>query len=271
MKSTPISLSLVMWMQSEAERAASRLGSLLTHEEASGVIARLNAGDTLCQSLSRVASEKRTEVRLSIDGLRCCLPNDAWRPMLCAILAGISAAKRERFAVSPVWTAPDGLALYGETNSYRDSLVRSAQRSVICSTFNFQMSSSLWTALKEVSARSDVSVKLYVDTEAADASGSWGPSTAEIAGAMPCAQVFRTRPWGALGEARNAPVRNHAKFISIDHRLLLVTSANFSKSAERRNIEMGLKVENVALVQSIERQMALFEGKLYERITSRRA
>ena len=61
-------------------------------------------------------------------------------------------------------------------------------------------------------------------------------------------------------------MRNHAKFLAIDHRFLLVTSANFSGSAENGNVELGVLADNVNLVQAVESQMRRVEESLYERV-----
>ncbi|MGH3025484.1 MAG: FAD-binding protein [Gaiellaceae bacterium] len=61
-------------------------------------------------------------------------------------------------------------------------------------------------------------------------------------------------------------VRNHAKFLAIDHRFLLVTSANFSWSAEYGNVEFGVLVDNRNLTEAVEREMLQAEDLLYERV-----
>lgn len=59
-------------------------------------------------------------------------------------------------------------------------------------------------------------------------------------------------------------VVGHAKFIVIDHALLLLTSANFSFSAENRNVEFGLRIHDPALAESVESTMRSKHGSLYE-------
>lgn len=49
---------------------------------------------------------------------------------------------------------------------------------------------------------------------------------------------------------------------NFDHQSVFVTSANFSLSAEQRNVELGLLLENLLLTQAIERQMHLMEDEL---------
>ncbi len=61
-------------------------------------------------------------------------------------------------------------------------------------------------------------------------------------------------------------MRNHAKFLAIDHRFLLVTSANFSWSAEYGNVEFGVLIDNPNLTESVEREIYRVEDQLYERV-----
>jgi len=65
--------------------------------------------------------------------------------------------------------------------------------------------------------------------------------------------------------------RNHAKFLAIDQRFLLVTSANFSWSAEYGNVELGVLIDNQNLTESVERAMRDLEDRLFERIPRREA
>jgi len=65
----------------------------------------------------------------------------------------------------------------------------------------------------------------------------------------------RTR---ALEDGRRA-VTSHAELLSIDHRFLLVGSANFSFSAEERNVELGL-------AHGVEKQLRDLEEVVYEQV-----
>jgi phosphatidylserine/phosphatidylglycerophosphate/cardiolipin synthase-like enzyme len=73
--------------------------------------------------------------------------------------------------------------------------------------------------------------------------------------------VLRSKPF------EGAPVRNHAKFIVIDHRFSLVTSANFSWSAERRNIELGVLLDDRAVADRIESEMRDAEAILFKTVS----
>ena len=247
-------------MQGMAD-AARELGELLTRDEAKGIADRLAAGRTLTQALVCVRRAKAPAARRLIEQIAASRHVDVRG---CAdVLSAIAGAKGESLAAAPVWTAPGGIVSSGALNSSRDEMVRSAKTSVICSTFNFQRSSSLWDALREVAARPGVLVKLYIDTAVSDADPvHWKPTTAEIASELAGVEVYRTKRL----EAGKPPVRNHAKFIAVDHKTVLVTSANFSESAETGNIELGLRVADPVLVRSIERQLALFEDVLFERV-----
>lgn len=109
--------------------------------------------------------------------------------------------------------------------------------------------------------RPDVAVRLYLDTAASQPSGGWPPpSAAEVAQHLALGRVFRTVPY------HGHPVRNHAKLVIVDHRFVLVTSAKFSYTAAHKNIEFGVKLNNPALAESVERELRNVEGVLYEKV-----
>jgi phosphatidylserine/phosphatidylglycerophosphate/cardiolipin synthase-like enzyme len=182
------------------------------------------------------------------------------------MLQAIAGARSAPTSIDPLWTMPGHLAQHGRLTSSVPYLVDSARHSVVCSTFNFQRSSALWTALHGAARRSEMTVRVYLDTGAADeAPRSGSPSTAEVAARLRPATVLRTCQF----DGRR--VRNHAKFLAIDHRFLLVTSANFSWSAEYGNVELGVLIDNQNLTESIERAMRDVEDRLFEQIQSREA
>ena len=76
------------------------------------------------------------------------------------------------------------------------------------------------------------------------------------------ALLLRPRCCGPAVDGR--PVRNHAKFLAIDHRFLLVTSANFSWSAEHGNVEFGVLIDNRNLAETVERELRKVEDVLFE-------
>ncbi|MDR2454528.1 MAG: DISARM system phospholipase D-like protein DrmC [Bifidobacteriaceae bacterium] len=239
--------------------AVRELGALLTGSEAEELADRLAAGETLTQVLRAIRQGRRNQVRqlLRASGL-----SSANLAETVAVLRAIEGAHFHATAVTPVWTAPGGLIGHGELTASIRHLVAAARESVTCSTFNFQRSSVLWAALRQAAARVEVKVRIYVDADAADRRPEpWRPTTAEIAAELYPAVVLRTKP-----SPDGARPRNHAKFIAIDHQFLLVTSANFSKSAERLNVELGLRIDDPILTQRVERQMRALEEGLYEQV-----
>jgi phosphatidylserine/phosphatidylglycerophosphate/cardiolipin synthase-like enzyme len=108
----------------------------------------------------------------------------------------------------------------------------------------------MWTVLKEASRQPGVVVTVYVDGDKADAD--------KVKAQLERATVYRS---GALPNGNQ--IVSHAKFVIIDHSVLLLTSANFSFNAENRNVEFGLLVRDPALAESVEATMASKHGSLY--------
>jgi phosphatidylserine/phosphatidylglycerophosphate/cardiolipin synthase-like enzyme len=98
---------------------------------------------------------------------------------------------------------------------------------------------------------------VYLDATAA---GRGAPTASEVAAHLRPAVVLRTKDFDAAG------VRNHAKFLAIDHRFLLVTSANYSWSAEYGNVEFGVLIDDRNLAESVERELLEAEDLLYVQV-----
>jgi phosphatidylserine/phosphatidylglycerophosphate/cardiolipin synthase-like enzyme len=178
----------------------------------------------------------------------------------CTLYA-IEGARSTITQLEPLWTMPGHLAQGGPLTSSAPYLVDNARTSVTCSTYNFQKSSGMWDALARAAARPEVALRVYVDTHAADLEdNAWTPTTTELAAHLHPAIVLRTKPFD------NSYVRNHAKFLAVDHRFLLVTSANFSWSAEQGNVEFGVLIDNPNLAEVVERELRDAEDTLYERV-----
>lgn len=241
---------------STPDAALRKLGRLLSGTEAKDIADRLADGDTLSTALQPVSQSRRTEVRslLVSAGL------GTGGGSAIAVLRAIEGARSTATAIESLWTLPGHLAQHGRLTSSVAHLVDGARQSVVCSTFNFQKTSALWDALHRAAGRPELSVRVYVDTKAADTpSNGWTPtSTQEIAEHLRPAVVLRTKAFDG------SYVRNHAKFLAIDHRFLLVTSANFSWSAEQGNVEFGVRIDNPSLVEAVERELHMAEDALYE-------
>ena len=239
-----------------SSRIAHELGRCLNATEARGIADRLDDGDTLTVALKAVPADKRSEVRELLSGL------GVSREHQCIVLRGIEGARSVLSNVSARWTMPGHMAQTAPLTTSAVELVARANQSVTCSTFNFQRSSGLWNGLKEASRRLGRHVRVYIDADAADKSHGWRNTTTtdDIAQWLFPATVLRTKVFDGR------KVRNHAKFIVIDHRFVLATSANFSVSAEMNNVEFGLQADNPSLADRVERDMRAVEPHLYEQV-----
>lgn len=239
--------------------AARTLGQLLTGTEARDIADRLADGDTLTAALKVVAAGRRPEVRALLEhGAASGAPGTAH---IVAVLRAVEGARSITTALDPLWTMPGHLAQAGPLTSSVTHLVENARQSVTCSTFNFQRSSGLWEALRRAARRPESEVRVYLDTQAADQHPkAWSPTTAEVAAHLRPGIVLRTKDFDGVY------IRNHAKFLAIDHRFLLVTSANFSWSAEHGNVEFGVLIDNPNLTESVEREIRRTEDLIYERV-----
>ena len=251
-------MTLVSSVTSADLGPAWRLGQFLTGTEAREVANHLADGDTLTAALRVIAPARRPEARTLLEALN---PRALSWDTVIVTLRAIAGARSAPTVIDSLWTMPGHLARHGRLTNSVPYLVRSARYAVVCSTFNFQRSSALWTALRDAAQRPEVTVRVYLDTAAADHSPRPGsPGTEEVAAHLRPATVLRTRRFDGH------QVRNHAKFLAIDHRFLLVISANFSWSAENANIELGLLIDNQNLTESVERGMRETEDWLFERI-----
>ena len=266
-------------MPSHAAEPLRALGAFLTGTEAEGIATRLAAGATLSQALVVVPAARRMRAR---DLLEAAGLGPRTREHSVAVLVAVAGAASRMRDAEPVWTAPAGLLGLGALTGDVFGMVGSAMTSVVCATYNLQPTSALWKALVAlVRERPGVAVRLYLDAQAADGpfhrpEGQRGRrweqdryrhgrsrlDTGEIARRLRGAVVMRTRAPEDDGRA----VTSHAKFLSVDHRFLLVGSANFSYSAEERNVELGLRLDDPALAASVEKQMRDLEANVYEQV-----
>lgn len=228
------------------------MGEFLTATEARQLADRLADGEPLSMALTAVGASRRVEAGklLVATGL------DAG--VLIATLRGVQGAKSVETAAQAVWTMPGHIVMASPLTTSTSELVRSARSSVVCSTYNFQESSGLWHALRDAARTSGVKVRVYLDAQAATSHGA--PSATQVGEWLAPARVFQTRAFDGK------PVRNHAKFVSVDHRFIIVTSANYSWSAENRNVELGVRLDDAGLAGAIETQMKEAEAALYERV-----
>lgn len=225
-----------------------QLGAYLTATEAEGLAAFLDSGDHIAHALVAVAATRRERAAqlLNAAGIGHAAPE-----LSCAVLRGIAGAKSVQRELIPVWTMPGNEATVGHlTNRFQD-LVSAARISVTCATYNFSSTSNMWEVLKTASEQPEVVVCVYLDADKGD--------PAAVKSRLPRATVYGS---GTFPDGR--VVVSHTKFIVIDHEIVLLTSANFSYSAENRNVEFGLLIRDSSLAVSIETTMASKRGSLYE-------
>jgi phosphatidylserine/phosphatidylglycerophosphate/cardiolipin synthase-like enzyme len=231
-----------------------QLGALLTGTEAGLVAESLEDGESLTSAVGAIDVAKRSNISRIVGSAGLRFEGN----LLAAVLRGIEGARSTTRAVDTLWTSPGHVFGAGALTTSLVQLVENARQSVVCSTFNFQKSSGMWTALHEGAGRPGVSVRVYIDAEAN--AGGAGPSAADVAAWLAPGAVFRTKWFDGK------PVRNHAKFLSVDHRFVVITSANFSWSAEYGNVELGVVIDDEPVAERIEGELQAAEPHLYERV-----
>ena len=224
------------------------LGEFLSASEAEALAVQFASGQHTLKALAVVNAARRGEAKqLFLDaGLS---HDDGHRA--AEVLRAIAGAKSLNRDLTPVWTMPGNEAKVGHLTGEFHRLVDAARQSIVCATYNFEQSSQMWKVLKKASEQPGLVVTVYVDGDKADA--------AKVKCQLPNATVYQS------AELPNGQrVVSHAKFTVIDHELLLLTSANFSFSAENRNVEFGLLIRDSALAAAVESTMASKHGTLYE-------
>ncbi|MDO5051509.1 MAG: DISARM system phospholipase D-like protein DrmC [Pseudoclavibacter sp.] len=224
------------------------LGRFLTASEAQRLAKQFQSDVPVSVAVREIAIGRREQVKelLVASGV-----GTGARERAVGVLRAIAGAKSVLRDLTPVWTMPGNEANTGRLTSEFHRIIGAARQSVTAASYNFQDTSQMWTALKGVSEQPGVVVTVYVDAEAADA--------ARVKARIPRATIYRS---AVLPDGKR--VVNHAKFVIVDHELLLITSANFSFSAENRNVEFGILVHDAALAESVEATMASKHGSLYE-------
>jgi len=212
--------------------------------------AMLASGQHVNKALREVGGSRRGEAKALMAAAG--LDHDNAQ-LAAAVLEGIAGAKATQRDLTPVWTMPGNEAEVGHLTSQFHKLVLGARTSVTAATYNFTANSHMWKVLKEAADHPEVQVSVYVDGDKADAQ--------EVKAQMPSATVYRS---GNLPDGRQ--IVSHAKFVIIDHSIVLLTSANFSFNAENRNIEFGVLLNDPGLAESVEGVMAEKRGSLYEEV-----
>jgi hypothetical protein len=235
--------------------AVSRLGRYLTRGEAETLADRLTSGESIISASKTMAASRRQEFRdlVKAAGLAGTLE-------VANILRAVAGAKSRPTMITPLWTMPGALAQSGPLTTSIADLVEDARMSITCATFNFQESSQFWNGLRDAARRPEISLKVYVDRDASAPKNGFpkSPTAEDVAAQLHPGRLLRTR------KIHGTAVRSHAKFLAVDHRFLVLTSANFSWSAEYKNVEFGVLIDSVTLTESVEREMDNAEDTIYE-------
>ena len=224
------------------------LGQYFTASEAEALAVQFDNGQHVIQALGAVNSGRRADAK---ELLAAAGHGHADRARATAVLRAIAGAKSVYRDLTPVWTMPGHEAKIGHLTGEFHRLVEAARISITCATYNFETTSMMWTVLKQAAEQPGVVVTVYVDGDKADA--------VKVKAQLPRATIYRS---AELPSGKR--VVSHAKFIVIDHEVLLLTSANFSFSAENRNVEFGVLIRDVAFAESVESTMTSKHGSLYE-------
>lgn len=228
-----------------------RLGAFLTAHEAERLAAALQAGEPTSSALKEVNRTRRPEAGRLLHAAG--LGHQAAETS-AAVLRAIAGARSVRTTITPVWTMPGPQTSVGRLTGEVLRLIDAARIAVTCASYNFTSHSAMWTALADASQRPEMAVTVYVDASAG--------TPQHVADHLRHATVLQT----ITSPNKAKPLVSHAKFVVIDHAVVLTTSANFSHSAENSNIELGLLIHDTALAESIEQTMRSQHGSLYQRI-----
>lgn len=203
---------------------------------------------------------------------------------LRAVLDAVLAERRHKKAplLTLVWTGDDpGIGHCRHTRVVLPELFAQAREHVLVAGYSFDHGGDLFPALHGVMKDHGVTADFFVDVRqmierlrsASKALGhDWGLLSAplqaahvpEARGAAAVDLFFKLMwPFGEphpriYFDPRTASPVNavslHAKCVVIDHRLALITSANFTDRGQTRNFEAGVAIEDRAFATVLERQ-----------------
>jgi phosphatidylserine/phosphatidylglycerophosphate/cardiolipin synthase-like enzyme len=180
-------------------------------------------------------------------------------------------AQRAREEVELVWTGPESPGAESrDTLIVVQELFETAQRRVLMSTFSFYEGRVLFERLGErMTEHPDLRVDIFANIHRRkDEDGL----VADVDVLQRWSNEFRKWHWPSEAPLPNVffdprtlktadAVSLHAKCIVIDSERALVTSANFSESAQRKNIEAGVLTRNANWAAKLERQFDMLVSR----------
>ncbi len=226
--------------------AAAELGEFLTREEAGRLAASLSMDGLVHKAVTCVTGNRRPRVKrlLSEVTAECGGGNAAVVAVLQA-LSGVPQDARPQL----VWTSPSLPGIEGHTTLAVSELINEAKSYVYAATYSAMVDSPYISALLNV-AQQGVKVTLIVDQKQQDAAAK----------AM-AAKLANARIW-TLAPAPDAQYAvQHAKIVMIDGLATLITSANFSVPAAKRNLECGVLIRDTVIARAVKTHLDTLRQK----------
>ena len=217
--------------------AAAELGAFITEEEARRIKANLALGHGLMhQAVGGIHPSRRATIQDLLKAVLAELGGDVGA--LSVVLEALSGVVQEA-RPQLVWTSPSLPNSEGHTTLAVSALINEAQTYVYAATYSAGLGSAYVTALREALERG-VKVTLVVDRK------KQGLVAAALAAKLDGARIWTLRE-PLAGEW----AVQHAKLVMIDGMAALVTSANFSTAAAKRNLEVGVLLRDAHIAGSI--------------------
>ena len=208
------------------------------------------------------------------------LDSKALRAVIEAVLC--ERQNRQSPKLTLVWTGDDPrLSHSRHTKIYLPELFARARKHVLIAGYSFDQGAQLFESLHGVMAEHGVSVQLFVDV------GQLLERLKQVARQQGCDFAMLSKPLQSCGDPlsrgnatvalffqllwpfagarpqvffdprmanQGSLVSLHAKCVVVDHRLSLITSANFTDRGQTRNFEAGVEIEDEAFALSLARQ-----------------
>jgi hypothetical protein len=230
---------------------------------------------------SRQLATPVTATALQAHGLGALWPQLSWASALdrAGLEAVLCIAVAER-TVRPVprlelvWTGPEArVSAARDTAVVVRELFGRAERSVIVAGFSFSMGGDIFAPLHAAMRERGVHAMVFLHLDdhpglPADDSASVGVR-AFLRDNWPFGAPYPELYYDPRTVAPGSSVNLHAKCVVVDERWALVGSANFTRNAHTRNIELGVLIEDIGLAAAVVRQWrGLVESRLVAHMPS---
>lgn len=198
--------------------------------------------------------------------------------MLRLLIAERAASQNKEDQIALVWTGPEILGTESrDTQIVVREMFSNAQRSVLISSFAIDQGKKgheVFLPLAEcMDTRPELQVRMFLNVKR-----NWTDPTTSSMLLRQYAENFRSKIWPgkrlpsvfydvrSLETTSHSNACLHAKCVVVDEEQVLVTSANFTQAAHRRNIEAGILVTDRVIARAIRSQ---FEMLVTHRIIQR--